>query len=248
MREQALTFGTPTMWQLVGRLDHAVLTGESPAPEILGGSLWDYFNDHPAEALHFSRAMGEQSARAADDVAAVVDASRYARIVDVGGAHGDLLAAVLAKAPDAKGVLFDRPPVIEQARQALVGSSLGSRLELVGGDFFAHLPAGDLYLLKWILHDWDDEHAQQILAAIGRAAPAGARLMVVEMLLPEPWAPSPVHLFDLSMMVLLGSRERTEKEYDVLLAAAGWELEKVTPTSGLFNVLQAVAIPDIRRA
>ncbi|MFC7106526.1 methyltransferase [Nonomuraea rubra] len=116
-------------------------------------------------------------------------------------------------------------------------------MDLVGGDFLEEVPKGDLYLLKWILHDWDDEQAVRILATCRRAAAPGARLLVVEMLLPEPWAPSPVHLSDLAMLVLLGGRERTRSQYGDLLRAGGWELEEVTPTSGRYGIMQAVALP-----
>ncbi|MFI5897831.1 methyltransferase [Actinoplanes sp. NPDC051513] len=238
MRAQALAFGTPVNWRLCGDLGRAVSTGRSTAAEVLGGSLWDYYARHPDEGELFSQAMGEQSARAAADVAAAVTLAGSERIADIGGAHGDLLTALLAQAPDATGVLVDLPPVIESARARLTGT----RVEPWPGDFFAAVPSADLYLLKWILHDWDDERAIRILANCRRAAASGARLLVVEMLVPEPWRPSPVHLYDLAMLVLLGSRERTAEEYAALLDAAGWRLGEVTATRGAYSVLQACTV------
>ncbi|NRQ33370.1 SAM-dependent methyltransferase [Nonomuraea sp. NN258] len=243
LRELALAYGSPTVWGLIGAFEGSVRTGDPAAPAMLGHSFWEHLATHPDEAEHFSLAMGEQSAAASADVAAAVDASAYGRIVDVGGAYGVLLAALLAKAPGAGGVLFDRPPVIEAAGQHLRDSPLAPRIELVGGDFFEQVPKGDLYLLKWILHDWDDERAARILTTCRQAAAPGARLLVVEMLLPEPWAPSQTHLYDLAMLVLLGSRERTLTQYRDLLRSGGWELESVTPTAGHYSVLQAVATP-----
>lgn len=241
LREQALAYGSPVSWRLCGELGRSVHTGQSAAPAVLGRSLWDYYASNQAEGAHFSRAMGEQSARVAADVAVAVDPPGYRRIADIGGAHGDLLAALLDRAPEARGILVDLPAVIEAARPRFAGSSLADRVELRAGDFFDRVPPADLYLLKWILHDWDDAAAERILTVCRAAAAPGARLLVVEMLVPEPWRPSPVHLFDLAMLVLLGSRERTEPEYADLLARAGWRLEKTTPTSGPFQVLQAVA-------
>ncbi|GAA2886421.1 hypothetical protein GCM10020220_090760 [Nonomuraea rubra] len=175
------------MWRLVGDFEHSVRTGGPVAPAVLGHSFWEHLATHPEEAEHFALGMGEQSAQVAADVAATVDPSAYERLVDVGGAYGVLLTALLEKAPSATGVLFDRPPVIEAAGQRLKGSPLAGRIDLVGGDFLEEVPKGDLYLLKWILHDWDDEQAVRILATCRRAAAPGARLLVVEMLLPEPW-------------------------------------------------------------
>ncbi|MEV0999442.1 methyltransferase [Nonomuraea sp. NPDC050202] len=243
IRELAVAYGSPTVWRLVGDFEQSVRTGGPVAPAVLGHSFWEHLATHPEEAEHFALGMGEQSAQVAADVAAAVDPSAHQRLVDVGGAYGVLLAALLEKAPAATGVLLDRPPVIEAARQRLQGSPLAGRIDLVGGDFLEEVPKGDLYLLKWILHDWDDEHAVRILATCRRAAAPGARLLLVEMLLPEPWAPSPVHLSDLAMLVLLGGRERTRSQYGDLLGAGGWEPEEVTSTSGRYSILQAAAMP-----
>ncbi|AQZ65180.1 O-methyltransferase [[Actinomadura] parvosata subsp. kistnae] len=243
IRELAVAYGSPTVWRLVGDFEHAVRTGGPVAPALLGHSFWEHLATHPEEAEHFALGMGEQSAQVAADVAAAVDPSAYERLVDVGGAYGVLLLALLDKAPSATGVLLDRPPVIEAARRRLEGSPLADRIDLVGGDFLEEVPKGDLYLLKWILHDWDDEDAVRILAACRRSAAPGARLLLVEMLLPEPWAPSHVHLSDLAMLVLLGGRERSRSQYAELLRAGGWEPEEVTPTSGRYSILQAVTRP-----
>lgn len=241
VREQALSWGTPASWRLCGSLGQAIRTGRPTTPDVLGGSFWEYFADHPDEGAQFSRAMGQQSAQAAADVAAAISPSGYRRIADIGGAHGDLLMALLSEAPQSRGLLVDLPQVIDGARQRVAGSPLAGRIELCRGDFFHEVPEADLYLLKWILHDWDDEQARLILSTCRRAAAPGARLLVVEMVLPDPWAPSPAHLFDLAMLTLLGGRERSEPEYHALLEAAGWSPEKTIPTPGRFTVLQAAA-------
>lgn len=243
MREQALAIGgSPRIWGLYADLGQVVMTGRSTATDVLGGSLWDYYAAHPEEAEHFCSAMAAISAGASADIVAAMRPPDHGRIVDVGGTHGELLAALLARAPRAQGVLFDRPQVIEEARRRLTDSPVADRIELCGGDFFDTVPQADLYLLKWVIHNWDDERAHRILTTCRQAAAPAARIAVIEQLLPEPWAPSPAHLFDLVMFVQVGGKERTESEYRALLDASGWRLEQVTATSGLLTVLQAAAV------
>lgn len=241
-RDRVLAFGTPTRWRLLGELGEAVRTGRSTAPKVLGRSVWEHYTQNLSEGEGFSRAMGELSGPAADAVAAIVDPREFHRIADIGGAHGELLTAMLERAPESEGVLFDLPPVIDSARRRLDGSPLGQRIALVGGDFFDRVPEADLYLLMRVLHDWDDEHARRILTTCRQAAAPGTRVLVVEQVLPDPWEPSPGHLSDIAMLVLLGGRERTASEYSALLGATGWEVEKVCATDTPFGVLLATAV------
>jgi hypothetical protein len=231
-RDRVLAFGTPTRWRLLGE---AVRTGRSTAPKVLGRSVWEHYTQNLSEGEGFSRAMGELSGPAADP-------REYRRITDIGGAHGELLTAMLERAPESEGVLFDLPSVIDSARRRLDGSPLGQRIALVGGDFFDRVPEADLYLLMRVLHDWDDEHTRRILTTCRRAAAPGTRVLVVEQVLPDPWEPSPAHLSDIAMLVLLGGRERTASEYSALLGATGWEVEKVCATDTPFGVLLATAV------
>ena len=241
VRERVLAFGTPARWRMLGELRRAVRTGRSIAPEVLGRSFWEHYSENPAEGYGFSRAMGELSGAVADAVATVVDPREYARIADVGGAHGELLAAMLERAPESVGILFDLPSVIESARPQLDGSPLRDRISLVGGDFFDQVPEADLYLLMRVLHDWDEEHACQLLRTCRRAAAPGARVLIVELELSEQGLPSQAHLSDILMLVLVGGRERTAFEYSALLRATGWEVEKVCATGTPFTVLLAAA-------
>jgi len=137
-------------------------------------------------------------------------------------------------------VLFDLPHVIATARDSVTANGIADRVELVGGDFLREVPAGDLHLLKQILHDWDDEHAVQILANCQKALPSGAPLLLVEMLIPEDNSPSPAQPMDLNMLVMLSGRERTTKEYADLLDATGFHLEQVIPTHTPFYVIEAI--------
>jgi hypothetical protein len=228
-------------WLPWGRLYDAVKRGESVAAETLGMNAWDYYAANPEEALWFAKGMGNLSALVAHDVGRVYDASDRRVIVDVGGSQGVLLAALMKQSADARGILFDRPEVIAEAGDVVGKSELGQRIELVAGDFFASVPAGgDLYLLKSILHDWPDEQCTAILRNIRSAADRNAKLLVVEMVVPDEPQPSPVALMDMNMLVMLNGRERTASEFETLLNGAGFTLARLLSTGGMFSVLEAV--------
>jgi SAM-dependent methyltransferase len=206
------------------------MTGHSVTTAALGMEIWEYYKENPEEGATFAGAMGGLSASVSAQVATRYDASRFARIVDVGGSQGVLLAGLLAAAPQATGVLFDRPEVIDKARPVITARGLAGRMELVGGDFFTEVPSGgDLYVLKSVLHDWDDDHALRILANCHRAAQPGSTLLLVEGVLPTEPQPSPIHLINLYMFLQVDGRERTREEHQALLEAAGYRLERVIP-------------------
>ena len=240
----AIALTAPGRWLPFGYLFDAVVSGQPQARHALGTDPWAYFASHAEERSHFARAMGSISVEASAAVARQYDVSRFRRIVDVGASQGALLAGLLAAAPAASGVLFYLPEVVDGARDALSASSQADRVEFVGGDFFAQVPSGgDLYLLKSVLHDWDDKSALQILRNIRRASVPGVTLAVIEGLLPSRPAPSPVHMANLMMLVAHGGRERTLEAYANLLAEAGFRLERAIPApSGPFpwTVLEAV--------
>jgi hypothetical protein len=239
MRDILIAETLPGHWLPWGQLTEAVRRGKPMAAEVLGMEPWTYYAVNPEEARWFARGMGNLSAMAAEEVTAVYDPSFARRIIDVGGSEGVLLRGFLRRAPDAIGVLFDRPEIIEFARASQPGE-LADRIELIPGDFFQEVPAGgDLYLLKHILHDWADEQCEQIVRTLHRAAAPGSRLLVVEMLLPEEPTPSPVALMDMNMLVMLGGRERTPSELGALLGRCGYELQRVIPTPGMFCLLEA---------
>jgi hypothetical protein len=152
--------------------------------------------------------------------------------VDVGGGHGALIAAILKAHPEMNGILFDLPAVIDGARRMREAEAGSDRCDLVAGDFFEAVPeGGDAYILKWILHDWDDERAGRILKNCRQAMTEQGRLLVMEVVLPDRMTPG-THgcALDVHMLVLTGGRERTEGEYRALLAAAGFQLARIIPT------------------
>jgi hypothetical protein len=154
-------------------------------------------------------------------------------IADIGGGNGGILAQLRG---NRHGILFDRPAVIEAAPSVITGDN---GIGLVAGDFFEKVPAADIYVLSWILHDWDDTDARRILASIAAAANPGARLLVIESVMPAGNEPHPSKSVDLTMLTLLGGRERTEGEYRTLLEDAGFHLDRVVPTPTPFAVLEA---------
>jgi hypothetical protein len=243
LRDYIIAMVAPSFWLSWGQLEHAIRNGKEAFSDVFGMNIWDYYAQHPNEARHFANAMGNISAMVADAVVAQYDASTYGKIVDVGGSHGTLLAALLQANPAAKGVLFDRPNVIAEAQQVLHGRGLNERVELVGGDFFEKVPPGaDLYLLKWILHDWDDAQSLTILRNIHRVAVSDSKLLIVERLLPSAPEPSPVHLMDLHMLVLAGGRERSREEFEALLSSAGYRLERIMPLPHSLNLIEAIRV------
>jgi hypothetical protein len=184
MRNWAMAFAGPAWWSSWGELLHSVQTGEPAFPKALGLPLWEYLDAHLEEQALFNATMS------ASDPTAVVQAydwSRFRLVVDVGGGQGTLLAAILSAHPSSRGILFDQPAVVATAGTILDGAGVADRCEAVGGDFFTSVPPGaDAYVLKAIIHDWQDELAIAILRTCRSAMPATGRLLLVERVLEPP--------------------------------------------------------------
>jgi hypothetical protein len=220
---------------------HSVQTGRPAFDQVHGTDFFTFLARDPGATAVFDAAMTSRSVQENDAIASAYDFSGLETLVDVGGGHGSLLAAILLANPGLRGVLFDRPQVVAEAGHQLETAGLGGRCEVVGGDFFESVPAGgDAYILKRVLHDWDDERASAILRTCHRAMADGGRLLVVELVLPPGNEPSLGKLFDLLMLVDLGGRERTEADYRALLAGAGFELTAITPTRSLVSVVEGM--------
>jgi hypothetical protein len=225
--------GMPAFWDRFTELGRTAASG---ARQHDMASLTDYLSTHPEEAAIFNAAMVSKSRTVLPAVATAYDFAAFATIADIGGGRGHLLKTILASAPAARGILFEQAHVIADTEPA-------PRLELAAGDFFAGpLPKADLYLLMDVLHDWADGDAARILAAVRRAAAPGARLLVIETLVPETPGPHFGKTLDIIMLAVTGGRERTEAEYRALLAAAGFTLERVLPTRSQYSIVEAVAV------
>jgi SAM-dependent methyltransferase len=232
-------------WPVWGNLLHSVRTGESARKLVTGSDGFGPLERDPEAAAVFNGAMVELTRLVADEVMGVCDFAGMQRIVDVGGGHGALIAAVLAANPAVQGVLFDRPHAIEGAKTYLNKLGVARRCELVAGDFFVSVPPGaDAYLLKNIIHDWDDERSTILLRNCAHALAPSGRLLLIERVMPSRLDASSrqraAAWFDLTMLLATGGRQRTETEFRALLSASGFLLTKVTPTAGDHSILEAV--------
>jgi SAM-dependent methyltransferase len=198
-------------------------TGEPAFAARFGSPFFDWLQQNPEGASRFDRAMaGTAALRLAPLLEWGWDG--VSTVVDVGGGNGTLLEALLGRFPRLDGVSFDLPRVADRAAPRIAATAVADRLRAEGGDFFAEVPAADAYVLAQILHDWSDEDSARILATCRRSVREGGRLFVLEQIVPEGGEPDPVKLTDLNMLILLGGRERTLREFETLLAAGGWRL------------------------
>lgn len=235
IRAAVLLFCSEAMWRSWSALEHSVRTGGIAWDHVHGTSVFDHMREHAAEAATFNAAMADRTRAVAPRVVASYDFSRFTRLVDVGGGNGQLLAVILAGAPALRGVVFDQPAGVAQAWDILAAAGVADRCEVVAGDFFTGVPAGgDAYLLKSVIHNWDDEKAAVILRNCREAMARNATLLLVERVMParvDSAVVARVVWSDVNMLVNTVGRERTEEEYRTVLAAGGFELAERIPTS-----------------
>jgi hypothetical protein len=245
LRDLILLFGDETSWRSWEGILHAVRTGEAPFEHLYGEKFFDYLQDHPDTAAMFDRAMASSSTTTNAAVVEACDFSGLGTLVDVAGGVGSALCSILSATPGLRGIVFDLPHVGERAREFIAAQGLAGRCEFVGGSFFDTVPSGaGAYFMKHILHDWGDEECEKILATCRNAMGGSARLLICERIVPEGNEPSSAKLIDLHMMMTNhGGRERTEKEYDALLAMTGFKVVRVIPTSTPWSVIEARAVP-----
>jgi hypothetical protein len=220
---------------------HSVRTGEPAFKRATGSEFFDYFAAHPDESEIFNGAMNDFGQVVSAAVVKAYDFSGIASIVDVGGGHGTLIAAILKHSPQMKGVLYDLPHVAEGGRRAMADAGLADRCEIVGGDFFRSVPVGcDACILRWIIHDWDHDRALAILRNCRRAMSETGRLLLVEAIITPGNDLHPGKLLDFVMLTGLGGQERTEAEYAELLREAGFRLNRIVPTESHMSVVEAL--------
>jgi O-methyltransferase domain/Dimerisation domain len=239
--DYVMLLGSAESWQAWQHMEDAVRTGTPAFDHAFGMPIFEYFAKHPAAGRTFDKAMRSRSAADHDAVIAAYDFSCADHIVDVGGGAGTFLSAVLTSAPQARGTLFERPQATEAARAALAASEVAGRVDIVAGDFFSSVPAGaDLYLIKQVVHDWNDAQAISILANCRKAMTTASRLLILEMLVGGENTPVFANMLDLMMLVSTGGRERTLPEYRHLASQAGLDVTRVIPTSVPLTVIEAV--------
>ncbi|MFB8790492.1 MAG: methyltransferase [Potamolinea sp.] len=224
-----------------GNFLHSVKTGETAFDQVTGMSIWDYYAQNPENGKFFNLAMTDLTANVVEAVLESYDFSSLNTVVDVGGGQGSLISAILKANPTLKGILFDMPSVIEDAIPKLAADGVADRCVGVGGNFFESVPGGgDAYLLKWIIHDWDDSQAIAILRNCYQAMSDNGKLLLIELVV-FPGNDQPIaKLMDLNMLVMMGGRERTETEYRALLQAAGFQLTRIIFTRLPVNVIEAI--------
>jgi len=229
IRPSAMMLGAHFIWKPSGGLEETVRTGQPSFERIYGAPFFDYLAGHSEDAAVFNAAMSS-SPEHLDTIAGAYDFSRFERMVDVGGGHGLLLAAILSANSRLRGVLYDLPSVVAGA-SGLRQEPIGQRCEIIGGDFFKEVPAGaDAYILKGIIHSWNDKAALTILKNCRRAIRPDGTLLLVETMLTPSTDPARA-LMDMLMMVLTSGRERTEPEFRSLLQEAGFSMVQVIRTA-----------------
>jgi hypothetical protein len=243
MRGMALAQAAPGHWLSWGRFPDAVRSGERQIRAAHGDvdTIFDYFAKHPDEASHFTEAMSNLGAVVAIDIAAVIDTCNVSFALDVGGANGEVVRAMMRSNPGLRGGVFDLPYVVPEAEAAARKDGLQDRFIAVGGDFFESVPPAGLYVLKYVLHDWDDQNCIRILKTCRASLQRGGRIVVVDYLVGELGAPGLPTLMDMNMLVMTEGKERGIDEFDELFAAAALRRTSVGQ-AGQFAVIEVVAI------
>ena len=238
LRNVAIFWGEDWHWDVWGKILYSVRTGKPAWSQVHPGEVFDYFQQNPQAGEIFNRAMSSFTGLATTAVVDAYDFSGIETLVDIAGGHGRLLAGILEANPTMRGVLFDLPHVLEGALKA---SSVRDRCEFISGDFFAGVPSGgDAYIMKHIIHDWDDNRAIQILENIRRAMNPSGRVLLVEALIADGNNQDFGKLLDIEMLVSPGGKERTAAEYEELLSRAGLRLTRIVPTKSPYSVIEAV--------
>ena len=239
LRVSAEVTGEPWMWRPWGHLMHSIKTGEVAFDNLYGKHTWDWFAENPGPAQLFNSLMDEVTGAETRAILAGYDFGVAQNVVDIGGGRGVLLAAVLGTNVKARGILFDLPHVIQAAKETLDGG-VARRIDFVPGDFFKAVPSGgDLYMIKNIIHDWNDAESGKILGVLRQAMAGRGRLLVIEQIICAPNTACVAKYSDMQMMVRNGGRNRTEQEYRDLLGGSRFKLSRVVPTAGP-SIIEAV--------
>lgn len=245
MRAWARYTGADWYWNVWSSFMTTVQNGRTIHENIHHERFFEHYAKNPGYTAIFDEAMCSASSLANPAIAGGYDFSAIRSLVDIGGGQGALLAAILQANPALRGTLYERAEVVDRAREAgfLSLPAVAERVSFVSGNVFDSVPSGhDGYLMKWILHDWNDDEAALVLDNVRRAAAPGAKLLVAEMIVEPGNDPSAAKLLDLAMLALTGGRERTRIEYRTLLAKAGFDLRRVLPTASPYSVLESVAV------
>jgi hypothetical protein len=241
LRSTAMVYGDDVFWRAYGRLSHAVETGASAFAHVHGVPLYPYLDEHPEAAALFHGAMTGFSELEATAIIEAYDFSEARKVVDVGGGQGALMAALLLAHAHLEATIFDRSAPTAETQTRFEHCEIARRANFIQGDFFTAVPrGGDLYVLKSVIHNWDDAAAARILENCRLAMPPHGSVLVAERVIPTGNGPSEAKLFDINMLVSVGGQERTHAQYATLFRAAGLELTKVTQTKSHLSLLVGI--------
>jgi hypothetical protein len=232
----------PTHFRVYAELKESVMTGLPAADKTLGKPIFEYLAEHPDYSKVFNDAMTALSAPVASAAIEAFDFSRFGTIIDVAGGHGEVLMSILKACPDSRGVLAELGHVAVGARDRIADAGLSDRCEAVDCDFFKAVPAGgDAYVMKHIIHDWDDERALLILRNINRAmGDKGGTVVLLESVIPDGPVPDFGKFIDIEMLAMPGGLERTAEEFRALFNSAGFELKDIYATKSPLSVVEAI--------
>jgi len=241
LRYTAMMFGEEFSTRAYEHIAACLSTGTDGVSEAYGKPIWEVLAERPKQLETFQNAMTNSTGVVAQAIMEAYDFSGIERLADIGGGHGLLLASILRSYPDLQGVLFDRPEVIASVPKEQFADCAG-RVALEAGSFFERVPEGcDAYLMKYIIHDWSDEHCRTILSLIREKLPPHGRVLLCEMVVTGEPGPTPAKMLDIEMLVMtVGGKERTEEEFAALFAASGLRLNRIVPTSRPICVIEAV--------
>jgi len=241
MRYSAIQMGERWSTRAMEHFTDTVRTGEDGVTKAFGKNVFDYFAETPEEAEVFNKSMTAFSSMVMDPIVAAYDFSGIDRMADIGGGHGYLLASILKKNPLMRGVVYDLPEVVSGGKGAAHFEGCDGRVEFEAGSFFERVPSGcDAYIMKFILHDWSDDHCRRILGLIREQLPPHGRVLVCEQVLDPNPVPGPGKLLDMEMLAMtVGGKERTAGEFSDLFASAGLRLERVFETGTPVCILEA---------
>ena len=240
LQAMAIMLGEPEHYQAWGDLLYSVQTGDPAFDKRFGKGVFEYFGSNADAAIIFEKSMNSFSAMELRAIAPAYDFSEFKTFVDVGGGYGELIAEILQSYPDSKGILFDEKYVIDNAASTLKKHGIDDRCECVSGSFFDNVPSGaDAYLLKHIVHDWDDQRAIQILQTCQRSMSERSKILVMEQLVPSGNTPSGAKMLDINMLVMCpGGKERTEAEFQYIFEQAGLKLLRIVPTVDDIHIIE----------
>lgn len=242
LRNLALVLTAPAHWRSWGHLTDTIRAGSTQFEAALGKKdIWEYFEQHPEEGQLFGAAMTDLSSPVARQAAQLIDTTGAQLVADIGGANGAFVYELLVRNPELRGLVFDRPTTLAGARADAERLDLTDRAEMVAGDFFNSVPAADIYLLKYILHDWEDDDCGRILDNVRAAMPSHARVLIVEMLVGEVAEPGIGTLMDMNMLAMAPGKERDLREFDRLLTASGLRRAALTYLQAPYCLIEASA-------